>query len=82
VEAGWMVTELGRQPWIIYEIMRTKDALTPMPGIQYSFYTFVAVYLSLSVVVIFLLWRQIKMVPESYQTESVKSSTIKPEIQK
>ncbi len=38
VEAGWTVTETGRQPWILHGIMRTKDALTPMPGIQYTFY--------------------------------------------
>ncbi|MGF1926278.1 MAG: cytochrome ubiquinol oxidase subunit I, partial [Bacteroidia bacterium] len=29
LEAGWVVTEVGRQPWIIYGIMRTKDAVTP-----------------------------------------------------
>ncbi|MBG8552443.1 cytochrome ubiquinol oxidase subunit I [Hymenobacter guriensis] len=66
VEAGWTVTEVGRQPWILYGIMRTRDAVTPMPGIAYSFYLFTAVYLSLSLVVIFLLYRQIKMVPELY----------------
>ncbi|TCS87275.1 cytochrome bd-I ubiquinol oxidase subunit 1 apoprotein [Anseongella ginsenosidimutans] len=66
IEAGWTVTEVGRQPWIIYEIMRTADALTPMPGIAYSFYIFTAVYISLSIVVVFLLYRQIKMVPEIY----------------
>ncbi|WP_045687388.1 cytochrome ubiquinol oxidase subunit I [Hymenobacter sp. AT01-02] len=66
VEAGWTVTEVGRQPWILYGIMRTADAVTPMPGIAYSFYLFSAVYVSLSLVVIFLLYRQIKMVPELY----------------
>ncbi|MDM8177328.1 MULTISPECIES: cytochrome ubiquinol oxidase subunit I [Olivibacter] len=62
IEAGWMVTEIGRQPWIIYGIMRTVDAVTPMPGIVYSFYLFTAVYVSLSIIVAFLLYRQIKMV--------------------
>jgi cytochrome d ubiquinol oxidase subunit I len=66
VEAGWTVTEVGRQPWIIQGIMRTADAVTPMPGIVWSFYLFTIVYLSLSVVVIFLLHRQIKMVPILY----------------
>ncbi|MDB4998970.1 MAG: cytochrome ubiquinol oxidase subunit [Mucilaginibacter sp.] len=68
VEAGWTVTEVGRQPWIIQGIMRTKDAVTPMPGIGYSFYLFTAVYLTLSIVVIFLLYRQIRMVPQIYDT--------------
>ncbi|GAA3952911.1 cytochrome ubiquinol oxidase subunit I [Pedobacter ginsengiterrae] len=66
LEAGWVVTEVGRQPWIIYGIMRTKDAVTPMPGIAYSFYIFSAIYVSLSIVVTFLLYRQIKMVPVLY----------------
>ncbi len=61
VEAGWTVTEVGRQPWIIQGVMRTADAVTPMPGIQYSFYLFMLVYLSLAFGVVFLLYRQIKM---------------------
>lgn len=77
VEAGWTVTEVGRQPWIIQGIMRTKDAVTPMPGIGYSFYLFSAVYLTLSLAVIFMLYRQIKMVPVIYDTEpeNVKPQT-------
>ena len=66
VEAGWTVTEVGRQPWIIQGIMRTADAVTPMPGIAWSFYLFALVYLFLSVAVVFLLYRQIKMVPVLY----------------
>ncbi|HEX8377375.1 MAG TPA: cytochrome ubiquinol oxidase subunit I [Pedobacter sp.] len=68
VEAGWTVTEVGRQPWIIHNVMRTADAVTPMPGIAYSFYLFTAVYLSLSLIVIFMLSRQIKMVGKLYHT--------------
>jgi len=66
VEAGWTVTEVGRQPWILQGIMRTSEAVTPMPGIQYSFYLFSLVYFTLSLMVVYLLWRQIKMVPELY----------------
>jgi cytochrome d ubiquinol oxidase subunit I len=66
LEAGWTVTEVGRQPWIIQGVMRTSEAVTPMPGIQYSFYLFTFVYFTLSVFVIFLLKRQIQMVPELY----------------
>ena len=58
VETGWFVTELGRQPWIIYGIMRTKDAVTPMTGLVVPFTTFTIVYLLLAVIVIFLLRRQ------------------------
>jgi cytochrome bd ubiquinol oxidase subunit I len=70
VEAGWTVTEVGRQPWIIQDIMRTADAVTPMPGIAWSFYLFAVVYLFLSVAVVFLLHRQIKMVPVLYDRDN------------
>ena len=66
LEAGWIVTEVGRQPWIIYGIMKTKDSLTPMPGIQYTFYTVSAVYLILTFIVTWLLSRQIKMLHAKY----------------
>jgi cytochrome d ubiquinol oxidase subunit I len=74
VEAGWTVTEVGRQPWIIQGVMRTKDAVTPMPGIGYSFYLFTAVYFTLSIAVIFLLYRQIKMVPILYDNAASETA--------
>lgn len=60
VEAGWFVTELGRQPWIIQGVMRTADAVTPMPGLIVPFITFSAIYLFLGIIVILLLKRQLK----------------------
>lgn len=68
LEAGWTVTEVGRQPWIIKGVMRTADAVTPMPGIAYSFYLFTAVYISLAVIVSLLLFRQISMVDKLYDS--------------
>ncbi len=59
IEAGWITTEVGRQPWIIYGFLKTKDALTPVPGMQYHFYLFLALYLFLGFVTLWLLWRQI-----------------------
>lgn len=76
VEAGWTVTEVGRQPWIIQGIMRTADAVTPMPGIVWSFFMFTAVYITLSLAVIYLLHRQIKMVPVLYD-KNENLSTLK-----
>ncbi|MDO6759139.1 cytochrome ubiquinol oxidase subunit I [Tamlana sp. 2_MG-2023] len=60
LEAGWIVTEVGRQPWIIHNIMRTKDAVTPMPGMIYSFYMYMGLYSILSIAVTWLMMRQIK----------------------
>lgn len=66
VEAGWTVTEVGRQPWIIYGIMKTKDAVSPMPGLQYSFYTISVVYLLLTGILVWLMRRQIATVKTYY----------------
>jgi cytochrome d ubiquinol oxidase subunit I len=59
IEAGWTVTEVGRQPWVIYGVMRTADAVTPMPGLVYPFAVFTALYCFLGVIVGWLLYRQI-----------------------
>ena len=65
LEAGWIVTEVGRQPWIIYNIMKTKDAVTPMPGIFYSLLMYVGIYLLLTFVVSWLMWRQIRVLNQT-----------------
>ena len=58
-ESGWVVTEVGRQPWIVYGVMRTKDALTPMPGLVIPFTLVTLLYCGLGATVAWLLWRQI-----------------------
>lgn len=75
IEAGWIVTEVGRQPWIIYGIMKTKDALTPMPGMQYHFYLFLFVYLVLSAVTIWLFRRQLKVAENNTKGSTQGSSS-------
>jgi len=63
IETGWMVTELGRQPWIIYGVLRTADAVTPMPGQLWRTGVFALIYVFLAVVVTVLLSRQIVRSP-------------------
>lgn len=58
IEAGWFVTEVGRQPWIIQGIMRTEEAVTPMPGLVVPFVGFALMYLLLSVVLVLALRSQ------------------------
>ncbi|MGY5847213.1 cytochrome ubiquinol oxidase subunit I [Salegentibacter sp. HM20] len=60
IEAGWVVTEVGRQPWIIHKIMRTSEAVTPMPGMKYSFFFYLFLYTILAITVTWLMNRQIK----------------------
>jgi cytochrome d ubiquinol oxidase subunit I len=59
IEAGWTVTEVGRQPWIIQGLVRTADAVTPVPGLVVPFVTFTLLYLALGIAVVWLLYRQI-----------------------
>jgi cytochrome d ubiquinol oxidase subunit I len=57
LQAGWVVTEVGRQPWVIYGVMRTADAVTPMPGLVVPFTTFTLLYVFLAVMVTVLMGR-------------------------
>jgi cytochrome bd ubiquinol oxidase subunit I len=59
IEAGWVVTEVGRQPWIIYHIMRTTEAVTPMPGLWVPMITFSLLYCLLAGIVVWSLGRHI-----------------------
>jgi cytochrome d ubiquinol oxidase subunit I len=65
IEAGWTVTEVGRQPWIIQGVLRTADAVTPMPGLVVPFLLFTLLYCFLGVIVTWLLYRQIIRSPKS-----------------
>ena len=57
LECGWMVTEIGRQPWIIYGVVRTVDAITPAPGLVVGFFVSTGIYLLLSGLSTWLLLR-------------------------
>lgn len=65
LEAGWIVTEVGRQPWIINGVLKTRDAVTPMPNLIVPLIVFVLLYLFLGTVVIFLLRGHVFNVPVS-----------------
>ena len=54
-EAGWTVTEVGRQPWVVQGILRTRDAVTPMPGLIVPMVTFTALYVGLGIIVVLLM---------------------------
>jgi cytochrome d ubiquinol oxidase subunit I len=69
-EAGWVVTEVGRQPWIIYGVMKTADAVTPMPGLIVPFVTFTALYCVLGVVVAGLLYQQVVRSPQMTEEDA------------
>ena len=63
LEAGWLVTEWGRQPFTIWGVMRTADAVTPVTHLAVPFTIFIALYLFLAATTGLLLWRQILRAP-------------------
>jgi cytochrome d ubiquinol oxidase subunit I len=55
MEAGWVVTEVGRQPWIVYKYMKVEDAATANTGVWITFIAVVLLYLALGVTAILVL---------------------------
>jgi cytochrome bd ubiquinol oxidase subunit I len=76
IEAGWTVTEVGRQPWIIQGVLRTADAVTPMPGLVVPFLLFTLLYCFLGVIVAWLLYRQIIRSPKSSEWSRVYAPSV------
>jgi cytochrome d ubiquinol oxidase subunit I len=55
--SGWVTTEVGRQPWVVYEVMRTESAVTGASGVPVGFAALALVYLGLAVVAFVMLRR-------------------------
>jgi cytochrome d ubiquinol oxidase subunit I len=55
--AGWVVTEVGRQPWVVYGYMRTSEAVTGAGGIPVGYATLAIVYLGVAAAVVWILRR-------------------------
>jgi cytochrome bd ubiquinol oxidase subunit I len=60
--AGWITTEVGRQPWVVYKVMRTEEAVTGAGGIPVGYATLALVYLGLVFAVAWIL-RRLSRVP-------------------
>jgi cytochrome bd ubiquinol oxidase subunit I len=54
---GWVTTEVGRQPWVVYHVMRTSQAVTGAGGIPVGYATLFAVYVALALAVAWILTR-------------------------
>jgi cytochrome d ubiquinol oxidase subunit I len=76
VEAGWVVTEVGRQPWIIRGVMRTSEAVTPVHGISWTFALHAALYAFLGVVTVLLLRREFVHVERDEQTHDAEVARV------
>jgi cytochrome d ubiquinol oxidase subunit I len=65
--AGWITTEVGRQPWVVYRVMRTSEAVTGASGIPVGYATLALVYAGLAVAVAWLLRRLARAPMEPYE---------------
>jgi cytochrome d ubiquinol oxidase subunit I len=68
-EFGWLVGELGRQPWAVYGVFRTSNAITTAPGLGVTFSAFTALYIALTALTVWsvrrLAARPIENLPEA-----------------
>ena len=55
--AGWITTEVGRQPWVVYDAMRTSQAVTAADGLELGYVFLGVLYASLAAAVVWLLRR-------------------------
>jgi len=78
LEAGWVTTEVGRQPWVVYGVLRTRDAVNPAPGLIYGYLLVLAVYAVLTVVTVLVLRRLARdnPVPVAPQEQDVAGTRV------
>ena len=57
LEAGWVTTEVGRQPWVVYGLMRTEEAVSPADGLALGFYAVLVVYVALTAMTVWVMRR-------------------------
>ncbi|MGD9158049.1 MAG: cytochrome ubiquinol oxidase subunit I [Desulfobacteraceae bacterium] len=69
IQAGWVLAEVGRQPWIVYGLMKTSDAVSPIDTSQVfiSFLAFIVVYGLLGTIGFYLIVKNAKKGPEAVQ---------------
>ena len=77
LEAGWIVTEVGRQPWIVYGVMRTSEAVTDAPGIRYGYYALLVVYSAMTAATVYVL-RRLARLPFAAHTDPAAPEPMDP----
>ncbi|HEX6942599.1 MAG TPA: cytochrome ubiquinol oxidase subunit I [Gemmatimonadaceae bacterium] len=80
--AGWLTTELGRQPWVVYGLMRTADGASPVVHSGTALFTligFCGLYFVLGVLFLFLVAREIAQGPHALEPVSPHGVTVQPQ---
>ena len=71
---GWVTTEVGRQPWVVYDVMRTSEAVTGAGGIPVGYATLALVYLGVGIGVAWILRRLARAPLELPSTTSERAA--------
>jgi cytochrome d ubiquinol oxidase subunit I len=77
--AGWMTAELGRQPWLIYGLMRTSHGISPRVGAGNAWFTligFMGIYTVLGILWLFLIYREVEAGPGPGDQDSRKEARV------
>jgi len=77
--AGWMTAELGRQPWLIYGLMRTAHGVSPLVAAGNAWFTligFMGMYAVLAILWLFLIFREIELGPEPRANAGGETDTV------
>jgi cytochrome bd ubiquinol oxidase subunit I len=69
-ELGWLVSEFGRQPWVVYGVLRTRDAVTTASGLDLTFTGFIVLYIGLAAGTVWLLRRLATGAPAALTLEA------------
>ncbi|WP_442602315.1 cytochrome ubiquinol oxidase subunit I [Paenibacillus sp. KN14-4R] len=75
--AGWIMTEIGRQPWTVFGLMKTADSISPnvsAGSMLFSFIAFTLIYTVLGIVLVYLFLREIKKGPDGHHQKDHKQS--------
>ena len=78
MEAGWITTEVGRQPWIVYHLLRVTDAVNPAPGLANAAWPVITVYALLTIATVYVLRRMTRSrpVPMAPQEADVREHAV------
>lgn len=74
-QLGWYSAEIGRQPWVVYNILRTQDGISQNINsgqVVFSLTLFALIYLLIFILFIFLLDRKIRQGPEVFEAEEYR----------
>jgi len=76
LECGWITTEVGRQPWIVWQVMRVRDAVTDAPNIRFGYYLLLVVYAFMGLFTVIVLRRLTREPLPAELLESLNDSPV------